>query len=54
MFGFKRDSNADEALSQIESSDYEDPYKADERELIKIGVNFDSAKSNITEWKVLR
>ena len=54
IFEFKRDSNADEALSQIESSGYADPYKADKREVIKIGVNFDSSKCNITEWKVLR
>lgn len=47
LFEFKLDKSADEALAQIE----ERQYAADYRKLFKIGVNFDSAVRNITEWK---
>jgi hypothetical protein len=52
IFEFKRDKSADEALKQIEYMGYAKPYAADRRTLIKIGVNFDSAARNLTEWKV--
>ena len=50
---FKRDSSADEALNQIEEKGYTTPYAADKRKLFKIGINFDSAKRTIDDWKVL-
>ena len=52
LFEFKLDKSADEALAQIEEKQYALPYAADARKLYKIGVNFDSAERNITEWKV--
>ena len=54
IFEFKRDASADDALAQIESSGYATPYQADKRTIVKVGVNFDSSKRNISEWKVLR
>ena len=50
---FKRDSSADEALNQIEEKGYATPYKADQRKLFKIGVNFDSTKRTLDDWKVI-
>ncbi|MBO6214119.1 MAG: ATP-binding protein, partial [Lachnospiraceae bacterium] len=44
IFEFKRDKTADEALKQIEERGYAKPYAADKRQLIKIGVNFNSAE----------
>lgn len=52
IFEFKLDKSADEALAQIEEKRYALPYAADSRKIFKIGVNFDSATRNITEWKV--
>jgi len=52
LFEFKLDGSADEALAQIEERQYAAPYAADPRKLFKIGVNFDSAARNLTEWKV--
>jgi len=53
LFEFKRDSTADEAIKQIEEMGYAKPYAADDRKLIKIGVNFDSKERNIDGWKVI-
>ncbi len=52
IFEFKRDGSAEEALAQIAAQGYALPYAADERKLFKIGVNFDSEKRTITEWRV--
>lgn len=51
LFEFKLDKSADEALAQIEDKGYAAPYKADPRKVLKIGVNFQSEKRNIGEWK---
>lgn len=52
LFEFKRDKSAQEALWQMEEKGYALPYAADQRKLYKVGVNFDSARRNISEWKV--
>ena len=39
-------------LEQIEDKGYALPYAADPRKILKIGVNFDSERRNITEWIV--
>ena len=52
IFEFKRDSSAADALTQIEEKGYALPYAADPRKLYKIGVNFDSASRELTEWVV--
>lgn len=54
IFEFKRDSSADDALSQIETQGYAKPFETSGREIIKIGVNFSSEEKNIIEWKAVR
>ena len=39
-------------MAQIEEKGYASPYAADERTLIKIGVNFNSKDGSIDDWKV--
>ena len=51
VFEFKLDGSADEALAQIDDRGYLIPYSADNRKLIKIGVNFNPKERNIGEWK---
>ena len=53
IFEFKRDGSAEEALRQIEEKAYAAPYAADPREIVKVGVNFDSEKRNVTEWETV-
>lgn len=52
IFEFKRDKSAKEALEQIDCKNYALPYKADNRKIIKIGVNFDSKKRIINDWSM--
>ena len=52
IFEFKRDKSAEEALQQIEDMGYAKPYAADQRRLLKIGVNFDSKERSISSWEV--
>ena len=49
---FKRETALEEVLAQIDTQGYALPYAADKRKLFKIGVNFDSEKRTITEWRV--
>ena len=44
--------SAETALYQIEEKDYATAYKDDGRKVIKLGLNFDEEKRNITEWKM--
>ena len=53
LFEFKVDSNADDALAQIEKMDYAGKYKSEAREVIKIGADFSSKEGNIDDWKVV-
>ena len=46
IFEFKRDGSAGEALAQIGTQGYALPYAADNRKMFKIGVNFDSEKTD--------
>lgn len=52
LFEFKRDASAEEALRQIHDKNYSAPFTADNRKLFKIGVNFDSKKRALDDWKV--
>ena len=54
LFEFKRDDTAEAALMQIDSKDYGLPFAADSRELIKVGVSFDSASRKLVGWETLR
>ena len=53
VFELKVDGSAEEALRQIDSRGYLVPYTADGRELVKVGVNFDSATRTVSEWKAV-
>jgi hypothetical protein len=50
-FEFKLDKTADEALEQIDTKEYLLPWMGSGKKLFKVGVNFDSGKRNIGEWK---
>ncbi|MCC8039218.1 MAG: ATP-binding protein [Bacteroidales bacterium] len=50
VFEFKLDGNPQEALDQIDSQGYTLRWKADDREVVKIGVVFSSTERNITAW----
>jgi hypothetical protein len=49
---FKLDGTAEEALAQINDKNYAGPFAADERKLLKIGVNFSSTTRNIERWVI--
>jgi hypothetical protein len=51
IFEFKVDKSAREALDQIEAKGYAEPFAADEREIFRIGVSFDSEKRSLSEWE---
>lgn len=49
----KYDKSAGEALQQIDDKGYLIPYFADGKRLVKVGVNYDSDKRTIGEWKIV-
>jgi hypothetical protein len=46
----KIDATADDALKQIEGNGYAEPYLADGRKVIKLGVNFSTETRTLSEW----
>jgi hypothetical protein len=50
-FEFKLDGTADKALEQIDTKEYLLPWEGSGKKLYKIGVDFDTKKRNIGEWK---
>lgn len=48
---FKVDGSADKALEQIDKMHYADPYVADGRTVVKVGVRFSTKVCNIDDWK---
>jgi hypothetical protein len=50
-FEFKLDGTADKALEQIDTKEYLLPWEGSGKKLYKVGVNFDTKKRNISEWK---
>ena len=51
LFEFKLDKSADEALQQIKANEYFQKYRLKPKTITLVGVNFDSEKRQITEWK---
>lgn len=47
---FKKDHSALSALQQIDTNAYTLPWKIDNRNIIKVGVEFSSANRNIIDW----
>ena len=52
IFEFKFNDTAEVALQQIHDKGYADPFKADGRQIVCIGVNFSSQARNIDKWIV--
>jgi hypothetical protein len=52
-FEFKLDDTADKALEQIDTKEYLLPWEGSGKKLYKVGVNFDTKKRNISEWKYI-
>lgn len=52
VFEFKLHGTAEEALKQIDEKGYLIPYQADDREVIKLGVEFSEEERNISRWLV--
>nr|VFK63781.1 MAG: PD-(D/E)XK nuclease superfamily protein [Candidatus Kentron sp. UNK]VFK70897.1 MAG: PD-(D/E)XK nuclease superfamily protein [Candidatus Kentron sp. UNK] len=53
IFEFKLDGSADAALAQIQDKDYAAPYAAAGKPVYLVGVNFDSKRRNVGEWKMI-
>lgn len=49
---FKLNQSAEKALEQIKEKRYAEKYASDEREILLIGINFNSRKKGIGSWKV--
>jgi hypothetical protein len=54
VFEFKMDDNAtaEDALKQINSRDYAIPYIADDRKIVKIGVEFSQIEKGVKRWLI--
>jgi hypothetical protein len=52
IFEFKVNATAESALKQIDEKHYADPYLADGRQIVKLGVNFVTEQRNIDRWIV--
>jgi hypothetical protein len=48
----KIDSSAAVALNQIDSNSYDKPYLADDRQIIKVGINFSTEQRTIDSWLI--
>lgn len=53
VFEFKLNGTAEEALKQIDEKGYLIPYQLDNKQLVKIGVNFSKKTRNIDEYIVV-
>lgn len=53
VFEFKFDGTPEEALTQIDSKQYAIPYQSDGRQIVKVGVNFNSATRTIGGWRIV-
>ena len=52
VFEFKLDGSAEQALQQIEEKGYARPFVADNRKVVKVGVEFSAEQRNIKRWLV--
>jgi len=49
---FKCNQRADEAIQQIHDKRYADKYRQKGKQIVLIGINFDTATRNVTEWQI--
>jgi hypothetical protein len=54
LIEFKCNQSADAAIQQIQEKHYADRYRQQGMQITLIGINFDTQKRNLTEWKVVR
>ena len=52
VFEFKLNGTAEEALQQIDEKGYAEPFKTDNRQVIKVGVEFSAETRNVKRWLV--
>lgn len=52
LFEFKLNGTAEEALKQIDEKGYAQPFLADSRKVVKVGVEFSAEERNIARWLV--
>ena len=52
VFEFKLNGTAEEALQQIDEKGYAEPFKADKRQVVKVGVEFCPETRNVKRWLV--
>ena len=52
LFEFKLEGSAEDALKQIDDKGYAIPYEAGDKNIVKIGVNFEKDKRTIERWVV--
>ena len=52
VFEFKLDGTAEEALKQINEKGYAKPFKSDNRQIVKVGVEFSSETRNVKRWLI--
>ena len=50
IFEFKLNGTAEEALLQIHEKGYAEPFNADHRKVVKIGVEFSAETRNVKRW----
>ena len=49
---YKVDGSAQEAMEQIDRKQYDLPWAADGRQVIKIGANFSTTERRLTEYVI--
>ena len=52
LFELKLNKDADAAMKQIELKEYPKRFALSGLPIVKVGVNFDVATHNITDWKI--
>ena len=52
VFEFKLNGTAEEALQQINDKGYAAPFKLDNRQIVKVGVEFSAETRNVNRWLV--
>ncbi len=54
LIELKLNKNADAAMGQIDLKNYAQRFALSGLPIVKVGINFDSAERNITDWKIER
>ncbi len=53
IFEFKIDQSAEVAIKQIKEKEYFQKYLLEEKEVVLIGVNFDTKTGQIDDWETV-